>query len=147
MDDYVSLSSIYLLYCFLYVCVWSEPRFVAAHLIPDSADKDDDKVYFFFTEKVSEAGEREGEAAIHTRIGRVCAVRMAFPHTHTLNEKQTCQNNWYVFSPPYTHSCRIFGIPKNLTHTTHSTTQCTYLYTHIHTHTQPHRAHMCTHMN
>uniref|UniRef100_A0A8B9J9F3 Sema domain, immunoglobulin domain (Ig), short basic domain, secreted, (semaphorin) 3bl n=1 Tax=Astyanax mexicanus TaxID=7994 RepID=A0A8B9J9F3_ASTMX len=50
-----------------------EPRFVAAHLIPDSTDKEDDKVYFFFTERVSEAGEREGEAAIHTRIGRVCA--------------------------------------------------------------------------
>ncbi|XP_036434660.1 sema domain, immunoglobulin domain (Ig), short basic domain, secreted, (semaphorin) 3bl [Colossoma macropomum] len=50
-----------------------EPKFVAAHLIPDSTDKDDDKVYFFFTERVSEAGEREGEAAIHTRIGRVCA--------------------------------------------------------------------------
>lgn len=47
---------------------------MAAHLIPDSADKDDDKVYFFFTERASEAGEREGETAIHTRIGRVCAV-------------------------------------------------------------------------
>ncbi|XP_066499630.1 sema domain, immunoglobulin domain (Ig), short basic domain, secreted, (semaphorin) 3bl [Hoplias malabaricus] len=50
-----------------------EPRFVSAHLIPDSADKDDDKVYFFFTERVSEAGDREGDAAMHTRIGRVCA--------------------------------------------------------------------------
>lgn len=58
----------------LCVFVFSEPRFVAAHLIPDSGDKEDDKVYFFFTERVSEAGEREGEAAIHTRIGRVCAV-------------------------------------------------------------------------
>ncbi|XP_030639274.1 sema domain, immunoglobulin domain (Ig), short basic domain, secreted, (semaphorin) 3bl [Chanos chanos] len=48
-----------------------EPRFVAAHLIPDNVDRDDDKVYFFFTERAMEAGDREG--AIHSRVGRVCA--------------------------------------------------------------------------
>lgn len=51
----------------------ADPKFVAAHLIPDNDDRDDDKVYFFFTEKATEAGDREG--AIHTRVGRVCAVR------------------------------------------------------------------------
>ncbi|KAM6977736.1 sema domain, immunoglobulin domain (Ig), short basic domain, secreted, (semaphorin) 3bl [Aplochiton taeniatus] len=48
-----------------------DPKFVAAHLIPDNDDRDNDKVYFFFTEKTMEAGGREG--AIHTHIGRVCA--------------------------------------------------------------------------
>ncbi|XP_029477671.1 semaphorin-3G-like [Oncorhynchus nerka] len=48
-----------------------DPKFVAAHLIPDNDDRDNDKVYFFFTEKAMEAGNREG--AIHTRVGRVCA--------------------------------------------------------------------------
>ncbi|XP_043102735.1 sema domain, immunoglobulin domain (Ig), short basic domain, secreted, (semaphorin) 3bl [Puntigrus tetrazona] len=50
-----------------------EPRFIAAHLIPDSADRDDDKIYFFFTERATESTERDDEGAIHTRIGRVCA--------------------------------------------------------------------------
>ncbi|GAA6214757.1 sema domain, immunoglobulin domain (Ig), short basic domain, secreted, (semaphorin) 3bl isoform X1, partial [Lates japonicus] len=49
-----------------------DPKFIAAHLIPDNDDRDNDKVYFFFTEKATEAGDREG--AIHTRVGRVCAV-------------------------------------------------------------------------
>ncbi|XP_062314321.1 sema domain, immunoglobulin domain (Ig), short basic domain, secreted, (semaphorin) 3bl isoform X2 [Osmerus eperlanus] len=48
-----------------------DPKFVAAHLIPDNDDGDNDKVYFFFTEKAMEAGDPQG--AIHTRIGRVCA--------------------------------------------------------------------------
>lgn len=51
----------------------ADPRFVAAHLIPDNSDRDNDKVYFFFTEKATEEGDREG--AMHTRVGRVCAVR------------------------------------------------------------------------
>lgn len=51
----------------------ADPKFIAAHLVPDNDDRDNDKVYFFFTEKAMEAGDREG--AIHTRVGRVCAVR------------------------------------------------------------------------
>lgn len=50
----------------------ADPKFVSAHLIPDNVDRDNDKVYFFFTEKAVEAGDREG--AIHARVGRVCAV-------------------------------------------------------------------------
>lgn len=53
----------------------ADPKFIAAHLIPDNDDRDNDKVYFFFTEKATDAGDREG--AIHTRVGRVCAVRIA----------------------------------------------------------------------
>lgn len=43
-------------------------------VIPDNDDRDDDKVYFFFTER-----ETDGEGAnkaVYTRVGRVCAVRM-----------------------------------------------------------------------
>lgn len=58
-----------------------DPKFVAAHLIPDNADRDNDKVYFFFTERAVEAGDREG--AIHARVGRVCAVR--FPRAPSLD--------------------------------------------------------------
>lgn len=48
-----------------------DPKFVAAHLIPDNIDRDNDKVYFFFTEK---AMESEGKVrAIYSRIGRICA--------------------------------------------------------------------------
>lgn len=45
---------------------------MAAHLIPDNDDRDNDKVYFFFTEKAMETSDRAG--AIHSRVGRVCAV-------------------------------------------------------------------------
>ncbi|XP_054633520.1 semaphorin-3E isoform X2 [Dunckerocampus dactyliophorus] len=49
----------------------NEPRFVGSAVIPDNDDKDDDKVYFFFTEREVDA---EGvNKAVYTRVGRVCA--------------------------------------------------------------------------
>uniref|UniRef100_A0A8D0FXC9 Semaphorin 3G n=1 Tax=Sphenodon punctatus TaxID=8508 RepID=A0A8D0FXC9_SPHPU len=46
------------------------PKFVAAYLIPDNDDRDNDKVYFFFTEK---AAESDGKGrAIFSRVGRIC---------------------------------------------------------------------------
>ncbi|KAG7260123.1 hypothetical protein CRUP_032485, partial [Coryphaenoides rupestris] len=63
------------------------PRFIAAHLVADSDDRDDDKVYFFFTEKVTESGEREG--AIHTRVGRVCA--------NDVGGQRVLVNKWSTF--------------------------------------------------
>ncbi|XP_038597204.1 semaphorin-3E isoform X2 [Tachyglossus aculeatus] len=51
-----------------------EPKFVASHMIPDNEDRDDNKVYFFFTEK---ALESENSAhAVYSRVGRVCANDM-----------------------------------------------------------------------
>ncbi|NWS13614.1 SEM3G protein, partial [Pachyramphus minor] len=47
-----------------------DPKFVAAHLIPDNSDQDNDKAYFFFTEKVVEADSKEH--TIVSRVGRVC---------------------------------------------------------------------------
>lgn len=49
----------------------NEPKFVGSAVIPDNDDRDDDKVYFFFTER-----ETDGEGVnrgVLTRIGRVCA--------------------------------------------------------------------------
>uniref|UniRef100_A0A8B9VWZ8 ubiquitinyl hydrolase 1 n=1 Tax=Anas zonorhyncha TaxID=75864 RepID=A0A8B9VWZ8_9AVES len=48
----------------------NEPKFVAAFLIPDNDDRDNDKAYFFFTEKVVEADGREH--AVVSRVARVC---------------------------------------------------------------------------
>ncbi|KFR16929.1 Semaphorin-3G, partial [Opisthocomus hoazin] len=48
----------------------NDPKFVAAHLIPDNNDRDNDKAYFFFTEKVVEADSKEH--AIVSRVARVC---------------------------------------------------------------------------
>ncbi|GLD45817.1 sema domain, immunoglobulin domain (Ig), short basic domain, secreted, (semaphorin) 3bl isoform X1, partial [Lates japonicus] len=64
-----------------------DPKFIAAHLIPDNDDQDNDKVYFFFTEKATEAGDREG--AIHTRLGRVCA--------NDVGGQRVLVNKWSTF--------------------------------------------------
>uniref|UniRef100_A0A8C8VID1 Semaphorin 3G n=1 Tax=Pelusios castaneus TaxID=367368 RepID=A0A8C8VID1_9SAUR len=48
----------------------NDPKFVAAYLISDNDDRDNDKVYFFFTEK---AMESDGKGrAIFSRVGRIC---------------------------------------------------------------------------
>uniref|UniRef100_A0A8C5YMJ5 Semaphorin 3E n=1 Tax=Marmota marmota marmota TaxID=9994 RepID=A0A8C5YMJ5_MARMA len=47
-----------------------EPKFVGAYMIPDNEDRDDNKVYFFFTEKALE--EESNAHAIYTRVGRLC---------------------------------------------------------------------------
>ncbi len=49
-----------------------DPTFVHAQLIPDSAEKNDDKLYFFFREKSSEMGQTP---MAQSRIGRICLVR------------------------------------------------------------------------
>lgn len=46
---------------------------MAAHLIPDNNDRDNDKAYFFFTEKVVEVDNKE--PTIVSRVARVCVVR------------------------------------------------------------------------
>uniref|UniRef100_A0A8D2LIC0 Semaphorin 3G n=1 Tax=Varanus komodoensis TaxID=61221 RepID=A0A8D2LIC0_VARKO len=46
------------------------PKFVSAYLIPDNDDRDNDKVYFFFTEKAVESDSKG--RAIFSRVGRIC---------------------------------------------------------------------------
>ncbi|XP_036055577.1 semaphorin-3G [Onychomys torridus] len=48
-----------------------DPRFVMAARIPDNADRDDDKVYFFFSETVPSPDGGPGHVTI-SRVGRVC---------------------------------------------------------------------------
>ncbi|MED6287134.1 hypothetical protein CHARACLAT_013331, partial [Characodon lateralis] len=64
-----------------------DPRFIAAHLIPDNDDRDDDKVYFFFTEKASEGRDRD--EAIYTRVGRVCV--------NDVGGQRVLVNKWSTF--------------------------------------------------
>ncbi|XP_056117368.1 semaphorin-3E isoform X1 [Rhinichthys klamathensis goyatoka] len=49
----------------------NEPKFVGSAVIPDNDDPADDKVYYFFTERV--ANMEGGNKAVYTRVGRVCA--------------------------------------------------------------------------
>uniref|UniRef100_A0A8C0HCV9 Semaphorin 3G n=1 Tax=Chelonoidis abingdonii TaxID=106734 RepID=A0A8C0HCV9_CHEAB len=63
------VSSMYAL-ALLWALSHADPKFVAAYLIPDNDDRDNDKVYFFFTEK---AVESDGKGhAIFSRVGRIC---------------------------------------------------------------------------
>ncbi|XP_073508428.1 semaphorin-3E isoform X1 [Phyllobates terribilis] len=50
--------------------ILKEPKFVGSYMIPDNEDKDDNKIYFFYTEKAIE-GDRV--QALYSRVGRVCA--------------------------------------------------------------------------
>ncbi|XP_038628306.1 semaphorin-3F isoform X2 [Tachyglossus aculeatus] len=47
----------------------NDPSFVHAQLIPDSAERNDDKLYFFFREKSTDAPQ---SPAVYSRIGRIC---------------------------------------------------------------------------
>ncbi|KAG7261479.1 hypothetical protein CRUP_032527, partial [Coryphaenoides rupestris] len=51
-----------------------KPKFIKSAVISDNDDPEDDKVYFFFTEREQNP---EGETkAVYTRVGRVCATRL-----------------------------------------------------------------------
>ncbi|XP_036375901.1 semaphorin-3E-like isoform X1 [Megalops cyprinoides] len=65
----------------------NEPKFVRAVLIPDNDDPDDDKVYYFFTERAVDA--ESGNNAVYTRIGRVCA--------NDLGGQRMMVNKWTSF--------------------------------------------------
>lgn len=58
--------------------VFSDPRFISAHLIPESDNPEDDKIYFFFRENAID-GEHTGKAT-HARIGQICKVKWWFLH-------------------------------------------------------------------
>uniref|UniRef100_A0A8C8LZ19 Semaphorin 3ab n=1 Tax=Oncorhynchus tshawytscha TaxID=74940 RepID=A0A8C8LZ19_ONCTS len=48
----------------------NDPRFVSVHLIPESDNPEDDKIYLFFRENAMD-GEHAGKAT-HARIGQLC---------------------------------------------------------------------------
>lgn len=57
-------------------CPPADPSFIHAELIPDSAERNDDKLYFFFRERSAEAPQNP---AVYARIGRICLVGVAGP--------------------------------------------------------------------
>lgn len=62
------------------VCI-ADPRFVAVHLVPESDNQEDDKIYLFFKENAID-GEHAGKAT-HARVGQLCKVcKQALTH-HT----------------------------------------------------------------
>lgn len=56
-----------------------EPVFVHMKQIPDSSEKNDDKLYFFFREKSLDSGGGASPSVL-ARVGRVCLV--------SVNQKQ-----------------------------------------------------------
>lgn len=50
----------------------ADPRFVGVHLIPESDNPEDDKIFLFFKENAMD-GEHTGKATI-SRIGQLCKV-------------------------------------------------------------------------
>ncbi|KAM8973952.1 semaphorin-3E [Pelodytes ibericus] len=66
--------------------ILKEPKFVGSYMIPDNEDKDDNKVYFFYTEK---AIEGDGVQAIYSRVGRVCA--------NDIGGQRMMVNRWTTF--------------------------------------------------
>lgn len=62
----------------LLVCVLApaEPVFVQIQQIPDSAERNDDKLYFFFREKSLDSSGG-ASPSILARVGRVCLVSRA----------------------------------------------------------------------
>lgn len=59
-------------------CFVPDPRFVAVHLIPESDNPEDDKIYLFFKENAID-GEHAGKAT-HARIGQLCKVKFSPQH-------------------------------------------------------------------
>lgn len=79
--------------------VFSDPRFVSAHLIPESDNPEDDKIYFFFRENAID-GEHTGKAT-HARIGQICKVRRQLPGC--LNALTSSFRNSFL-------ACELFSI-------------------------------------
>lgn len=73
----------------------ADPRFVGVHLIPESDNPEDDKIYLFFRENAMD-GEHAGKAT-HARIGQLCKVRVysaTCPSKHTLTHTSSCKGKF-----------------------------------------------------
>ncbi|KAG7456186.1 hypothetical protein MATL_G00249100, partial [Megalops atlanticus] len=66
----------------------NEPKFVGSVVIPDNDDGDDDKVYFFFTEKAVDT--ESGNSAVYSKVARVCA--------NDVGGQRMLVNKWSSFS-------------------------------------------------
>ncbi|XP_078393331.1 sema domain, immunoglobulin domain (Ig), short basic domain, secreted, (semaphorin) 3Gb [Cetorhinus maximus] len=80
-----------------------DPIFLRAQVIPDSAERTDDKLYFFFRERSTEAGSGQ----FYSRVGRVC-----------LNDsggKRSLVNKWTSFLKARL-VCSVGGVDDVETH-------------------------------
>lgn len=69
---------------FLFLILSPDPKFVGIHLIPESDNPEDDKIFLFFKENAMD-GEHTGKATI-SRIAQLCKVTIyILPHFHTSN--------------------------------------------------------------
>lgn len=67
---------------------YADPRFLGIHLIPESDNPEDDKLFLFFKENAMD-GEHTGKATI-SRIGQLCKVT-------TLSEAlPSCLNQFHI---------------------------------------------------
>lgn len=98
-------------------CLIADPAFVHAQLIPDSAEKNDDKLYFFFREKSADAPQ---SPAVYSRIGRICLVCTCSLHCPLLEEVGVGYSPYQPILLPHFHSaparqrqtsCMILGHP------------------------------------
>lgn len=67
----------------LSVLIWFyplEPVFVQIQQIPDSAERNDDKLYFFFREKSLDSSGGASPSVL-ARVGRVCLVSQTASYT------------------------------------------------------------------
>lgn len=67
---------------------YADPRFLGIHLIPESDNPEDDKIFLFFKENAMD-GEHTGKATI-SRIGQLCKVT---PLSETL---PSCLNQLHI---------------------------------------------------
>lgn len=74
--------------CLDFSCFYADPRFLGIHLIPESDNPEDDKIFLFFKENAMD-GEHTGKATI-SRIGQLCKVT-------TLSEAlPSCPNELHI---------------------------------------------------
>lgn len=88
---------------------FTDPTFVHAHLIPDSAEKNDDKLYFFFREKASEMGQ---SPMTQSRIGRICLVSY-----HTSQPSSRCSSQLKGAGVPIVVSYSLLPVSNALQET------------------------------
>uniref|UniRef100_A0A8C3AMK7 Si:dkey-49n23.1 n=1 Tax=Cyclopterus lumpus TaxID=8103 RepID=A0A8C3AMK7_CYCLU len=70
-----------------FTALLTEPAFVGSFSIPDTHSPDDDKVYFFFKERASEAGQ--WDERVYSRVARVCK--------NDVGGKRSLINRWTTF--------------------------------------------------
>uniref|UniRef100_A0A8C6VDD1 Semaphorin 3G n=1 Tax=Naja naja TaxID=35670 RepID=A0A8C6VDD1_NAJNA len=81
-------GDLFFLICPMILFLLSAPKFVAAYMIPENDDRDNDKVYFFFTEKAAES-DSKGHA-IFSRVGRICV--------NDVGGQRVLVNKWSTFN-------------------------------------------------